>query len=396
MVVQYLIDWDSLYDDWLCRRADDACNEVVVIDFVSRLANLRRCIERNGLLYQDKSCKVLRGLRKMLDVVKQEPDETKPVFAWIRLSDELKQYYKLYSNPDYRIIVPLNDGGHESVLMAANRYLSQSRISRRVYEYPAVVITENLDCSNDGNGFSPCSLESYNDSIEEATRNDWSNGACVNPRDMRSAKKLFSAMAIAAGSGDGLVRLYDPHWSSKVLVDPPDQAWINSSLYELSFFAGNRYVKRVEIVSTDEIQMSRRFVFNPFVNVLCRICCQRSDQIDVVVGLREDVSIQGRKWFHNRYIAFGRFLVQIPEGLDIIDQNDFVRNFTIAFYNEQDRRFQEIADESGENVIYAKHIRALVHDYHDNLLLPTGSGVAGFRIQRGVVMKIENDYVDDF
>ena len=396
MVVQYLIDWDSLYEDWLCSRAEDACNEAIVIDFVSRLTNLRRCIVRNGLLYQDQSGIALRGLRKMLDLVKQDPDEGKPVYAWIRLSDELKQYHSLYSNPEYRIIVPNNDNDYDSILIAANRYLAQSRISRSVYKYPAVIISERSDLCNDNNGFSPCSLDAYYDSHEEAEWNVWANGVSVNPLDMCVANRLFSAMAIAAGSVDGVVRLYDPHWSGKVLVDPPDNAWINSISYMMKFFAGNRYVKRVEIVSSDEIQLNRRFVFTPFVNVLCDICRQRPNQIDVLVGLRENELKQGRKWFHNRYIALGRFLIQIPDGLDIIDCNGSVRNFTIAIHDRKDKRFEEIADENGSNVIYAKHIHRLVGDYCDNLLMPTGAGVAGFRVQHGCVMKITDSHENDF
>ena len=372
MIVQYVIDWESLYDAWFHKQAEDGLAQDVMNNFIDHLRFLRKCIEKNGLLYQDEKGYILSGLRKML---KEMGGEAQPLFnEWIPLVDELTAYEKLYNNPSYRTLLKTSakkEDDAKIILIEGDEYLRSTRINRKVYHYPAVVISEEDSALSCDDGFSRCHLKEYRNSEEEKLRSNWIEKGIIsiNYGDKSSSDQLLSAMAVSAGAGNGAVLLLDPFWHQKTLEEK-NKAWLKSTKYLLSFFGKCKDVKSVEFISE---KRATSFSEDLFVDIVCDVHRDCPEKKSFSVRLKEEEVIGGRRVFHNRYISFGRFLFQISDGLDIMDSKDYIRHFDIGF------------QEKKENQRYAKIIVKEEDDVDAIHLV----------VERGIVEKLRGDVSDE-
>lgn len=402
MIAFYSIDWASLYSHWFVSYTDEALNAAAVNEFVLLLRGVRRKVQRNGILFCDKRNESRRGLSMILRAltgvqgmmgtdVAPTGDEGALLAAWGRLSDELKLYKRYYESPEYCIRVDAQSANGEflDVQRSFDDYLRTTRLSRKAYKYPAVVISEsNVGMTNEA-GFTWVTLRDFEGCSEDDIGEKWAEGVHIKSGCRQEADRLFAALSVASGAGDRTIQIVDPILSGKVLVCPPDAAWVKSVAYLLRFFAVNPNVKTIGLISADEIALKRTYTFGPLIVLLKESCSNaRQEDLRAYVGLRDDSwKCQGRKLFHNRYLVVGRFLIAAPNGLDVTDDHGMIRGFDLVLTSRQNDVVDQILDTNGDNVIRARNIVNLVKD-HQECLKYDGSGeLAEFKFSDGRMME---------
>lgn len=388
MVVQYAIDWESIYSVWVMDHASEACDEDELYDLLEFLKSMRRRIVRNGLLYLDARNNAKRGLVKLLKLFTQEGSEDSPsrVKVWDKLRYELREFDRLYTRSECRILVSgsADDQSYEQVQRSFDAYLKSTRLNKKKWQYPAVVLSCSLDLPSTADGFRRVSPGDYDSCEEEQIRSEWDGGCEILCDDKVNADRLVSALSVAVGAAeDGHVELFDPNWSARVLVDPPDSAWMATTRYWMAVMCCNPHVHRISIISSDVIEMKRMYKFGPFIDGALLPCCDcRSEVLRIDLGLREaDAKDKGRKIFHNRYIRVGRFVVEIPNGLDIIAKDGSVRTFDCTLMGGQCEVLKKLADTRGDFAIKKSNVKNVIADHEDFMFDDIGGEAFQFHVK---------------
>ena len=384
MIAQLIIDWNSLFEEWFVRRTDSALDAVALESLRLRLSGIRRGLVRNGMLFVDQEKRSLQGLSRMMtgllnakSLLGTGHDVPQLVAAWTRLQDELKLFQRLYESVENRILVQpaidVTGSVFSGTLGAANFYLKSTRLNRRVYDYPATAVSEEEGLETSPSGFVCVRLENYEESDTECERQRWACGVSIEDGSRREADCAFAALSIASGA-QGEVCLYDPHWSPAVLTKTPNRAWVESTRYMLEFFVANPHVSEVVFCSADELRLDRKMSFGPLVEIVKSACAARNrrEKLSVRVKLRDDTFRRdGRKAFHNRYIACGRFVIEVPNGLDVVSELGYLRSFEFTWAPADSASFLNVKRAPDEAVLTGRNMRNLIAD-HQTHVVPSG------------------------
>lgn len=394
MVVLYAIDWESIYSSCVTDRVFD---EDALYDLLMFLRSMRERIVRNGLVCLDRPNNATRGLVELLSLLQQEDaeDGSRRIAVWDKLRDELREFQRLYARSEYCIRVDCDAGvrSYVETQRILNAYLKATRLNRKVWRYPAVVISCSPDLPSAEDGFRKVSLEAYDSCEEEKLRRRWADGCAIANDDKDGLNQIAAAISIAAGaSEDGLIAFFDPHWAGQILVNPPDAAWKASTQHWFRAVFCNPYVRDVRFISSGTLELKRRYAFGAFVKLLLSACDQRKETVSVNIGLREETEkAKGRKAFHNRYIKAGRFVVEIPNGLDIVARDNSVRAFDCSLLGDGGSVLKELANPRGSLSLSRSDVRAMIADHEEFMFDRVGGETFQFRVEDRKLVRCDEE-----
>lgn len=395
MVALYAIDWESFYSS--CVKDDRAFDEDALYDLLMFLRSMRERIVRNGLVCLDRPNNATRELVKLLSLLQQEDTEdgSRRIAVWDKLRDELREFQRLYARSEYCIRVDCDAGvrSYVETQRILNAYLKATRLNRKVWRYSAVVISCSPDLPSAEDGFRKVSPEAYDSCEEEKLRRRWADGCAISNDDKDGLNQIAAAISIAAGaSEDGLISFFDPHWASQILVDPPDAAWKASTLHWFRVVCCNPYVHDVRFISSSALDSKIKYEFGAFAELLRLACNQRKESLAVNVGLRDETKkAQGRKVFHNRYIQAGRFVVEIPNGLDVVSKDNSVRAFDCSLLGNGGSILKELADPKGSLSFSKFDVRNMIADHEEFLFNQVGGETFQFRVEDRKLVRCDEE-----
>lgn len=406
MIVSYAIDWDSLYESWFVQKAEDGLNADPLNELRFRMRSLRKGIERNGIVFVDRGELSLRGIYRFMHGLDElirtfssnDAREVQLVAVCTRLKDELKVFNRWCQAAENRILLKMPLGRDErpyaTLLEAANQYLKSTRLNRKKYAYPAVALSEDGAIASCDYGLRKRGLEEYESCSEELCRAAWSDGKSFVAGKKNDFEQVFAALSVAAGV-DGRIGIYDPYWSTNMLRESPAMDWVSSTRLLLEILVPNKFLETITFCSADVMTNYRQYHFESFVDLIKKACAlsQRKEKLKVRIELRDDSEKKnGRKVFHNRYIQTGRFLLQVPNGLDVTDQAGVVRNFDLEFTPRNNIGFLAIAKNCSGSSFTGEDIVDFVHDHREWVEAADDDAAACFIFTEGRLCLPQDDF----
>ena len=327
MIIQYLINWDSLFFSGAVSPEQMTC----------QLTQLRVRIQRNG-------CLIRSGFAEA---------------AWRRNSNRgqvlvdraVSQFHSLYL--EFGIDVDGCDKyscNFSETIDNWEAYLKDSGFSLNEDDRRCVIVSKKPVERRDKSQikfYKVSTIEDVLNDKDEGFIEKWSRLQCFDDSKHPEFLQYLEAFSVA---GNGEIRIYDPYLVNVFRTSSDDSAWRASLEFLMGVFIRNQHVTKVDCITLFPEQGEKRgekwrrdekmfalLEYGEIVERLRKWLENRSDRVDISFHILGDPGDKdygkNRRLFHDRFLVNGRYCFAIGHGFDICDRKKNNGDFCLSPFN---------------------------------------------------------------